>query len=60
MNGTLLGDCRDEELVAELFGSVSEFARLIEENGDNFDHFNTTVHYDEEKDVHYFFDICGA
>ena len=29
-------DCRNESLIDEIFGSVSEFARLCEENGDNF------------------------
>ena len=33
---TMMSDCRNEKLIDELFGSVSEFARLVEENGDNF------------------------
>lgn len=50
----LLGDCRNEELVNELFGSVSEFARLIEVHGDEFDYRNLSVIYDEDLDLHYF------
>ncbi len=53
----LLGDCRDENLIESIFGSISEFARLCEENGDNFTHGNIQVEYNEKKDIHYFFKI---
>ena len=49
-----LSDCRNEELVIELFGSVSEFARLVEQNGNNFTHGNWVVTYDEDSDIHHF------
>jgi len=50
----LLGDCRNEELIEEIFGSVSEFARQVEENGDNFKFGNFEVTYNKNKDIHYF------
>jgi hypothetical protein len=53
----LLGDCRNEELIEEIFGSVSEFARLVEEKGDNFKIDKILVEYDRKKDRHSFFEI---
>lgn len=52
---TKVGDCRDESLVDEIFGSVSEFARQIEISGNNFEFGPYLVEYDEEKDIHSFF-----
>lgn len=49
-----IGDCRDESLIEEIFGSVSEFARLVEENGDNFTFEKITITYDDESDIHTF------
>ncbi|HWY34728.1 MAG TPA: hypothetical protein VNX68_08780, partial [Nitrosopumilaceae archaeon] len=49
-----IGDCRNEELVDDIFGSVSEFARQVELNGDNFLYQNIQVIYDPETDVHSF------
>ena len=53
-----LGDCRDESLVIDLFGSVSEFARLVEERGNDFTYGKVTVQYDPFRDVHTFFLPC--
>lgn len=53
----LLGDCRDEELIDSLFGSVSEFARLAEENGDEFTSGSLRVTYNSRLDRHYFWRI---
>jgi hypothetical protein len=50
-----LGDCRNEDLVNELFGDVSAFARLIEEKGDNFTDKNLVVKYNGKTDIHSFF-----
>jgi hypothetical protein len=50
-----LGDCRNEELINRLFGSVSEFARLVEEKGNDFHHKDLIVKYDKRKDIHFFF-----
>lgn len=57
MNLEFLGDCRDENLIEELFGSVSEFARLVEENGDNFKYENIKIKYSKKTDIHSFFKI---
>ena len=55
---TRVGDCRDEELIEEIFGSVSEFARLVEEKGDEFQYGNFLVEYNKETDIHSFSYIC--
>lgn len=55
MTKVLLGDCRDEELVDRLFGSVSDFALAIEELGDNFTTDTLVVEYDEDTDIHTFY-----
>lgn len=49
-----IGNCTNEGFIEELFGSVSEFARLVEENGDNFIHGNIKVVYDDVADIHWF------
>lgn len=51
---TVIGTCKDEQLVEDIFGSVSEFARLVEEYGDWFEMDGLYVEYDEETDVHTF------
>ena len=61
-----LGDCRSDKLVEHLFGSVTEFARLVEEKGNEFVHGGgensvaIRVMYDQEKDRHTFNEILGA
>jgi len=50
-----VGDCRDEELVISIFGSVSEFARQVELHGDEFEYKNFIIKYDPENDIHSFF-----
>jgi hypothetical protein len=50
-----IGDCRNEELIEEIFGSTSEFARQVEENGDNFQINNFLVKYNKKTDIHSFF-----
>ena len=53
-----IGNCTDETLVELIFGSVSEFARQVELNGDKFVYDNhIIVTYDEEYDIHYFWKI---
>lgn len=52
-----LGDCRDDLLVEDIFGSVSEFARQVEENGDEFLYGDVRVVYSPEADVHEFWQI---
>jgi hypothetical protein len=50
-----IGNCINENLINELFDNVSNFALLIEENGDNFTINNIIVEYDENTDVHSFY-----
>ena len=51
---TIVGDCRNEELVEEIFGSVSECARLVEDIGDEFCIGKYLVTYNEDTDIHTF------
>jgi hypothetical protein len=54
----MIGNCTMEDIVENIFGSVSEFARLVEENGDEFLYKNSiVVKYNEDNDVHYFFEL---
>jgi hypothetical protein len=54
----MIGNCTDEDIVDNIFGSVSEFARQVEENGDEFLYQNDIiVKYDEDNDVHYFYQL---
>jgi len=48
------GTCQNEDLVKEIFGSVSEFARQIENNGDEFVYRGVRVIYDKATDIHTF------
>ena len=50
-----IGDCTNDEIIDYLFGNASEFARLVEERGDNFTIDNIKVVYDEDTDVHSFY-----
>jgi hypothetical protein len=49
------GRCTDESVVEYIFGSVSEFARQIELNGDEFIYKDIRVKYDTEADIHFFY-----
>ncbi len=50
-----IGDCRDEALVEDIFGSVSEFARQVEMGGNNFIYGKYAVKYNERYDRHTFY-----
>lgn len=54
---TLLSTCQDEEFINNLFGSVSEFARLVEENGNTFTYRGILIEYNEDEDIHYFYSV---
>lgn len=49
------GNCKNESLVESIFGSISEFARQVELNGDNFVYHRIEVRYDDKADIHWFF-----
>lgn len=50
-----IGDCRNVDLIEDIFGSVSEFALQVEENGDNFSYQGYEIKYNEITDIHSFF-----
>lgn len=53
-----IGDCRNEQLIEDIFGSVSEFARICEEYGDDgFMYGDVEVVYDSDADIHNFYQI---
>ena len=54
---TCVGTCESVEVIEHFFGSVSEFARQVELNGNNFNYKNIKVIYNEDTDVHSFFYI---
>jgi hypothetical protein len=49
-----IGNCTSEEVIEKLFGSVTDFAQLVEEHGDNFTYNGVKVVYDAKKDIHWF------
>lgn len=51
-----IGNCRNETLVEEIFGSVSEFARQVEEKGNSFWIDGVLVKYDHTTDIHSFWE----
>lgn len=58
-NYTPIGNCRDNELIDNIFGSVSEFARQIEKFGDNFLYDGIKITYDPKSDIHTFWKKGG-
>jgi len=52
-----LGNCKDENLIEALFWDISNFARLVEEKGDNFTIGDICVKYDDSTDTHSFYSI---
>ena len=52
-----LGTCRNEALINNLFGSVTDFAQIIEEKGDCFSHGNIIATYNPQTDIHTFWKI---
>lgn len=51
----IIGTCQDAELIEDIFGSVSEFARLVEIHGNEFIFDDTIIKYDEDLDIHSFY-----
>lgn len=56
INECKLGDCRNENLINDIFGTVSEFAYQIEKNGNDFIYGAIHVVYDEPTDIHTFYE----
>lgn len=49
------GNCTQDDIVDDIFGSVSEFARMIDTYGDNFKIGDLIVKYDDITDIHHFY-----
>lgn len=49
-----VGTCQSEDLIEDIFGSVTEFAQVVEQLGDNFTFNEYTVTYNDEVDIHTF------
>ena len=54
MKTCIIGDCRNEVLINDIFGSVTHFAQTIEQNGNEFKIGWLMVTYDNETDIHTF------
>jgi hypothetical protein len=52
-----LGNCTDEELVIDIFGSVTNLATLIEQDGNEFIHQGVMVKYNDDTDIHSFYRV---
>jgi len=50
-----IGNCTEDDVVDDIFGNVSEFARMVELYGDEFAVGDLVVKYDDDKDIHYFY-----
>lgn len=50
-----IGNCTMDEVVDDIFGNVSEFARLVDEYGDDFEIGDYKIVYDDDKDIHSFY-----
>jgi hypothetical protein len=55
---SFLGTCKNESLIEELFGSVSELARQVEINNNNKFLYNSiVVKYNQKTDIHSFYSV---
>tara|TARA_R110001592_G_scaffold11793_2_gene57691 strand:- start:2829 stop:12416 length:9588 start_codon:yes stop_codon:yes gene_type:complete len=52
---TFIGTCQNEDLINDIFGSVTHFAQAVDEHGDNFKYGLYVIKYDEGKDIHSFY-----
>lgn len=50
-----IGNCTQDDVVDDIFGNVSEFARMVELHGDEFSVDDLVVKYDDDKDIHHFY-----
>ena len=50
-----IGNCTEDEVVDDIFGNVSEFARMVELYGDEFAVGDLVVKYNDDQDIHYFY-----
>tara|TARA_R110000824_G_scaffold138437_1_gene303091 strand:- start:2119 stop:5502 length:3384 start_codon:yes stop_codon:yes gene_type:complete len=52
---SFIGTCQNEDLINDIFGSVTNFAQAIDEHGDNFKYGRYIIKYDEDSDIHSFY-----
>ena len=50
-----IGNCTEDDVVDDIFGNVSEFARMVELYGDEFAVGDLVVKYNDDQDIHYFY-----
>lgn len=55
LQNNYIGNCTQEDIVEDIFGSISEFARQVEIHGDEFTYNNIIVKYDDSSDIHSFY-----
>ena len=49
------GNCTEDDIIEHIFGDVNNFARMVEEYGDEFEVDNLVVKYNPDEDIHYFY-----
>ena len=49
------GNCTEDDVIEHIFGDVNNFARMVEEHGDEFTVGDLVVKYDPEEDIHSFY-----
>jgi hypothetical protein len=49
------GNCTQDDVIEYIFGDVNNFARMVEEHGDEFTVGDLVVKYDPEEDIHSFY-----
>ena len=49
------GNCTQDDIIDHIFGDVNNFARLVDEYGDEFELNDLVVKYDPKKDIHSFY-----
>ena len=54
-NLTYQGNCTEDDVIEHIFGDVNNFARMVEEYGDEFEVDDLVVKYNPDEDIHYFY-----
>lgn len=52
-----VGNCTQDDVIDELFGSVTDFAQCVDEHGDDFELNGLRVTYNQDTDIHSFYFI---
>ena len=54
-NLSYIGNCTDDDVIEHIFGDATNFAKAVEEHGDEFTIDDLVVKYDPESDIHSFY-----